>query len=146
MSLIFRTRKVVKPGDLNSRNTLFGGRLLEWIDEECGIYAACQMETHALVTKSMTALNFLAPARQGDVVEIGVETVNIGRCTITVSCHVRIKSTKQEIISIDEIVFVNVDDDGRPMRHGKYKPKSKAARTRPSITSAALSEMKLVPV
>lgn len=124
MSLIFRTRKVVKPGDLNSRNTLFGGRLLEWIDEECGIYAACQMETHTLVTKSMTELNFLAPARQGDVVEIGVETVDIGHCTITVTCHVRIKHTKQEIISIDEIVFVNVDDNGRPMRHGKYVSKN----------------------
>jgi len=67
MPLIFRTRKVVKPADLNSRNTLFGGRLLEWIDEECGVYAACQMETQTLVTKSMTEINFLAPARQGDV-------------------------------------------------------------------------------
>ena len=121
MPLIFRTRKVVKPAHLNSRNTLFGGRLLEWIDEECGVYAACQMETQTLVTKSMTEINFLAPARQGDVVEIGVETVDVGRCTITVGCHVRIKRTKQEIISIDEIMFVNVDDNGRPVRHGKYE-------------------------
>ena len=120
MALTFRTRKVVKPGDLNSRNTLFGGRLLEWIDEECGVYAACQMETKYLVTKSMSALNFLAPAVQGDVVEIGVETVAVGHSTITVECHVRIKHTKQEIVSIDEIVFVNVDDEGRPVRHGKY--------------------------
>ncbi|WP_170144929.1 acyl-CoA thioesterase [Litorimonas taeanensis] len=122
--MIFRTRKVVKPGDLNSRNTLFGGRLLEWIDEECGVYAACQMNTETLVTKSMTAINFLAPARQGDVVEIGVETVAVGHCTISVSCHVRTKKNQQEIISIDEIVFVNVDDEGRPIRHGKYKSKS----------------------
>lgn len=118
--LKYRTRKVVKPGDLNSRNTLFGGRLLEWIDEECGVYAACQMGTKTLVTKSMSALNFLAPAVQGDVVEIGVETVNVGHATITVECHVRIKNTKQEIVSIDEIVFVNVNDDGRPLKHGKY--------------------------
>jgi len=108
---------------LNSRNTLFGGRLLEWIDEECGVYAACQMHTQTLVTKSMTELNFLAPARQGDVVEIGVETVDVSHCTITVGCHVRIKHTKQEIVSIDKIVFVNVDDNGRPVRHGQYKAK-----------------------
>lgn len=120
MPLTFRTRKVVKPGDLNSRNTLFGGRLLEWIDEECGVYAACQMETQTLVTKSMSALNFIAPAVQGDVVEIGVKTVAVSYSTITVECHVRIKQTKQEIVSIDEIVFVNVDDNGRPVRHGKY--------------------------
>jgi len=120
MKLKYRTRKVVKPGDLNSRNTLFGGRLLEWIDEECGVYAACQMKTQTLVTKSMSALNFVAPSVQGDVVEIGVKTVSVGHSTITVCCHVRIKQTKQEIVSIDEIVFVNVDDKGRPLRHGKY--------------------------
>lgn len=120
MALAYRTRKVVKPGDLNSRNTLFGGRLLEWIDEECGVYAACQMNTQTLVTKSMSALNFLAPAVQGDVVEIGVDTVDVGHSTITVECHVRIKRSLQEIVSIDKIVFVNVDDNGRPVRHGKY--------------------------
>ncbi len=134
MALTYRTRKVVKPGDLNSRNTLFGGRLLEWIDEECGVYAACQMETQTLVTKSMSALNFLAPALQGDVVEIGVETVAVGHSTITVECHVRIKRTKQEIVSIDEIVFVNVDDNGRPVRHRKFA-EWKAARAAESATA-----------
>ena len=62
MTLIYRTRKVVKPGDLNSRNTLFGGRLLEWIDEECGVYAACQMGTQTLVTKSMSCLLYTSDA------------------------------------------------------------------------------------
>lgn len=68
----------------------------------------------------MSATNFLAPAVQGDVVEIGVETVGVSHTTITVECHVRIKQTHQEIVSIDQIVFVNVDDDGRPVRHGRY--------------------------
>ena len=30
----FHTRKWVKPEDLNPNGTLFGGRLLAWIDEE----------------------------------------------------------------------------------------------------------------
>ena len=30
----FNTRKWVKPEDLNANHTLFGGRLLSWIDEE----------------------------------------------------------------------------------------------------------------
>lgn len=129
MSLKYRTRKVVKPGDLNSRNTLFGGRLLEWIDEECGVYAACQMSTRTLVTKYMSELNFLTAAYQGDVVEIGVDTVDVTRTTIAVTCHVRNKETKEEIVSIDKIVFVNVDENGRPMRHGNfpYVPNSDAS-------------------
>jgi len=35
----FRTRKWVKPEDLNPNGTLFGGSLLRWIDEELGISA-----------------------------------------------------------------------------------------------------------
>jgi hypothetical protein len=37
--LNFHTRKWVKPEDLNPNHTLFGGRLLQWIDEEAVIYA-----------------------------------------------------------------------------------------------------------
>ncbi|WP_017930960.1 acyl-CoA thioesterase [Robiginitomaculum antarcticum] len=120
MALKYRTRKVVKPADLNSRNTLFGGRLLEWIDEECGVYAGCQMSSRTLVTKYMSELNFLSAAYQGDVVEIGVDTVDVTRTTIAVTCHVRNKETKEEIVSIDKIVFVNVDEKGRPVRHGNF--------------------------
>ncbi len=32
----FRTRKLIKPEDLNARGTLFGGQMLKWIDEEAG--------------------------------------------------------------------------------------------------------------
>lgn len=32
----FHTRKWVKPEDLNANGTLFGGKLLAWIDEESG--------------------------------------------------------------------------------------------------------------
>jgi len=30
----YRTRKLIKPSDLNARGTLFGGQVLKWIDEE----------------------------------------------------------------------------------------------------------------
>ena len=117
--LIFRSRKVVKPEDLNARNTLFGGRLMAWIDEECGIYCACQMGTPLIVTKYISELNFQAPAYQGDVVEIGVGTVNVGRTSLTVKCVARSKMTGRDIISIDKIVFVAVGLDGKLVRHNK---------------------------
>lgn len=34
----FHTRKWVKPEDLNPNGTLFGGRLLQWVDEEAALY------------------------------------------------------------------------------------------------------------
>lgn len=35
--ITFRTRKWVRPEDLNANGTLFGGSLLKWIDEEAAI-------------------------------------------------------------------------------------------------------------
>lgn len=115
--LIFRSRKLVKPEDLNSRNVLFGGRLMAWIDEECAIYSACQMGTPMVVTKYISELNFQAPAYQGDVVEIGVGTVKVGRSSLTVRCEVRSKMTGRVIVSVDRIVFVAISVDGKAMRH-----------------------------
>ncbi|NNC36817.1 MAG: acyl-CoA thioesterase [Hyphomonadaceae bacterium] len=115
--LIFRARKVVKPQDLNARNTLFGGRLMAWIDEECGIYCACQMGTPMVVTKYISELNFQTPAYQGDVVEIGVATVDVGRTSLTVKCVARSKLTGRIIVSVDRIVFVAIGANGRAMRH-----------------------------
>lgn len=122
MPLVFRTRKLIKPDDLNSRNTLFGGRLLAWIDEECGIYCACQMKTHNIVTKYISEMDFVSAAYQGDVIEIGVGTVRIGKTSLTVQCIVRNKETKHNIIAVDRLVFVSVNEEGRPVRHALADP------------------------
>lgn len=115
----FHTRKWVKPEDLNANKSLFGGRLLAWIDEEAAIYAMCQLEAKTVVTKFMSEINFVSSAYHGDVIEIGLETVTFGRSSITMRCEARNKDTKQPILTIEKIVFVLLDDDGRPVPHGK---------------------------
>ena len=108
------------PNDLNYANALFGGRALEWIDEEAAIYAICQLETNYLVTKHIGEISFESPAVQGDVVEFGLETKKVSRTSITVSCLVRNKATKKTICFADDIVFVQVDPKSkRPVPHGK---------------------------
>ena len=54
----FYTRKLIKPGDLNSNNTLFGGALLRWIDEEAGIYAMTKLQSKRVVTKYISEIDF----------------------------------------------------------------------------------------
>lgn len=114
----FRTRKLVKPPDLNPHGTLFGGRVLEWIDEEAAIFASCQLGTNSIVTKLMSTVNFVSTARSGDIIEIGCEVVSFGRTSITVHCVVRNKETGTLITDVDKIVFVCVDAEGRPAPHG----------------------------
>ena len=113
----FYSRKLIKPGDLNANNTLFGGQLLKWIDEEAGIYAMTKLNNHRVVTKYMSEINFVSSAKQADVVELGLAFVEIGKTSITFRCEVRNLFSKKTIISIDKIVFVKVDKAGRPVPH-----------------------------
>ncbi len=115
--MVFRSRRLVKTEDLNPRGTLFGGRMLQWIDEEAAIYTFCQLQTERVVTKYISEVNFIAPAKLGDVIEMGMEMVNIGKTSITFCCEVRNKNTKDVIVKIDRIVFVNVDENGKSTPH-----------------------------
>ena len=117
----FHTRKWVKPEDLNPNGTLFGGRLLEWIDEEAALYTIVQLENRHIVTKFMSEINFINAPVQGDIIELGIEAFGFGRTSITLRCHVRNKLTRQDVLTIDKIVMVNLGEDGKPSPHGKTK-------------------------
>lgn len=122
--MYFKSRRLVKPEDLNPRRTLFGGRLLQWIDEEAAIFCMCQLETKMIVTKLISEINFVSPAFEGDVVKIGFEVVNLGTSSITLACNVINKETGSLIVSIDKIVFVSVDLNGKSKPHGVVEPKT----------------------
>jgi len=115
----YYTRKLIRPTDLNANNTLFGGSLLRWIDEEACIYVMSKLESQNVVTKYMSEIDFVSTARQGDVIEIGIQLVRVGRTSITLRCEVRHIQTKEVIIKIEQLVFVKVDDQERPVAHGK---------------------------
>ncbi|MDN3693447.1 hotdog domain-containing protein [Chryseobacterium tructae] len=115
----YHTRKWVKPEDLNPNHSLFGGRLLQWIDEEAALYAIIQLENTKVVTKFISEINFVSSAKQGDIIEIGIEAIHFGSSSITLRCDVRNKMTHQTIITVDKIVMVNLDSNGNPAPHGK---------------------------
>lgn len=114
----FYSSKIIKPQDLNPGGTLFGGTLLGWIDEDAAIFVISRLGSKRIVTKYMSEINFVSSAKNGDIIEIGLEVVKYGRTSITIRCLVRNKMTKQEIITIEKIVFVHVDANGRPTPHG----------------------------
>ena len=115
----FHTRKWVKPEDLNPNQTLFGGQLLAWIDEEIALYTVIQLENNKIVTKYMSEINFMASAKQGDIIEIGIQVIKFGRTSLTMKCEARNKMTRETILTIDNIIMVNLGSDGKPAPHGK---------------------------
>ncbi|KQB40720.1 Cytosolic long-chain acyl-CoA thioester hydrolase family protein [Flavobacterium daejeonense] len=115
----FHTRKWVKPEDLNPNRTLFGGKLLLWIDEELALYSIIQFENSKVVTKYFSEINFTSSAKEGDIIEIGIDVVHFGTTSITLECEVRNMMTRETIITIDKAVMVNLGPDGKPKAHGK---------------------------
>ncbi|KMY86010.1 cytosolic long-chain acyl-CoA thioester hydrolase family protein [Candidatus Paraburkholderia calva] len=115
----FHTRKWVKPEDLNPNGTLFGGSLLCWIDEEAAIYAISQLGNQRVVTKLMSEINFVSSAHQGDIIELGITATQFGRTSITLRAEVRNKITRKSILTVEKMVFVNLDQKGEPAPHGR---------------------------
>ncbi|PRY14226.1 acyl-CoA hydrolase [Pontibacter ummariensis] len=115
----FHTRKWVKPEDLNPNGGLFGGSLLRWLDEEAAIYAIGQLGRRHVVTKLISEVNFISSAKQGDILELGLEVISFGKTSITLRSEVRNLITRQTILRIEKMVFVHLDEDGVPAPHGR---------------------------
>lgn len=117
----FHTRKWIKPEDLNANGTLFGGRLLGWITEEAALYSIIQLENKKIVLKYMSEINFMSTASQGDIIEIGIDVARFGMSSLTLKCEARNKMTRETIATLDQVILVNLGEDGKPKAHGKTK-------------------------
>ncbi|WP_430612970.1 acyl-CoA thioesterase [Flavobacterium sp. JP2137] len=124
MTNIYRSRRWVKPEDLNANSTLFGGTLLSWISEEAASMAIINLENNKIVSKHMSEINFMSTAKQSDIIEIRLEVTHYGRSSITLKCQVFNTMTSELIITVETITMVNLNDQGQPTAHGVTKSKS----------------------
>jgi len=92
---------------------------LAWIDKEVALYTIIQLENSRIVTKYISEINFMASAKQGDIVEIGIEVTKFGKSSITMKCEARNKMTRETILTVANIIMVNLGDDGKSKPHGK---------------------------
>jgi acyl-CoA thioesterase YciA len=134
----FHSRRSVKPQDLSPNGTLFGGNLLQWIDEECAIFAISQLGSWRVVTKFMSEIDFVSTAHLGELIELGLEATAFGRTSLTLRVEVRNMVTGEPIVTIERIVMICLGADGRPAPHGQTVATHGNERI-PKETSAASS-------
>ena len=107
----------VFPGDTNAYDTLFGGKLLSLMDKAGGI--ACAKFAHReFVTISIDALTFIAPARQGDLLEVTgkvVFTSSHTACTKVTAVAVNKATWEKKKICEVFFFFVAIDSMMRPI-------------------------------
>ena len=111
------SRRLVMSKDLNGAHKLFGGTILAWIDEQAYIEVISLLGSQNVVTKYISAVEFISGATIGETVEITTEVVSVGRTSITLKIEVINSTTQKTIAVVNEIVMVNVNEEGIPVPH-----------------------------
>src|SRR5579884_3111123 len=113
-------RVTMLPRDTNAYGTIFGGVILAYIDLAGGIEARRQ-SPKKFVTKAMREVVFVAPVNLGDLVTFCTRTIKRGRTSITVDVEVEVErlgsidNMETHRVTEAEVVFVAVDENGRPI-------------------------------
>lgn len=125
-SSIVTMTEMVLPSHTNSLGSVFGGVIMSWID----IAAAISAQRHSLspvVTASIDALNFVAPAYVGWVINLKASVNFVSRTSMEVGVRADaenpIKGLKHHIASA-YLTFVALDEKGKPKRCAPVKPET----------------------
>ena len=109
--------KLIQYRDINGQNRLFGGRLMEWIDEAAGVAAMRHCGGNA-VTLMVDSLKFKKGAYINDIVVLIAKVTYVGRTSmeVRVDSYVEEKHTGlRRAINHAYLTCVHVDDEGRPL-------------------------------
>ena len=111
------TVHLVMPAHLNGANRLFGGILMQWIDEVAGIVA----KRHSMcnvTTASVDNLTFLTGAYNGDMVVIKGKMTWVGSSSmeVCVDTYVESRQGDRERINNAHFMMVALDENDQPVR------------------------------
>ena len=111
------TVHIVRPNHLNGANRLFGGILMQWIDEVAGIVA----KRHSMcnvTTASVDNLTFLHGAYQNDMVVIKGKLTWVGTTSmeVCVDTYVETLDGKRDRINNAHFMMVAIDENNKPVQ------------------------------
>ena len=107
---------LIRPTHLNGANRLFGGILMQWIDEVAGIVAKRHCGGN-VTTASVDNLTFLHGAYQNDMVVIKGKLTWVGTSSmeVCVDTYVENRSGEHHRINNAHFMMVALDKDDKPV-------------------------------
>ena len=108
--------KLVLPPDTNHLQTIFGGKVLAYIDEIADIAAMKHAKT-AVVTASIDSVDFVSSARVGDVLELEAIVTSTGRTSmeVFVSVHsMNLLTGETKLTTESFLTMVAMDEHNKP--------------------------------
>ena len=111
------TVHIVRPNHLNGANRLFGGILMQWIDEVAGIVAKRHSMSN-VTTASVDNLTFLHGAYQNDMVVIKGKMTWVGSTSmeVCVDTYVETPDGRRDRINNAHFMMVALDSNDKPVQ------------------------------
>ena len=118
--------ELVLPNDTNVLGNILGGKVMHYMDI-CAAMSAYKHARSPVVTASVDRLNFLAPAKMGDILILKSSVNYTGNTSMEIG--VRIESENPISGEINHtasayLTFVSLDDNRKPKAVKKIIPKS----------------------
>ena len=110
------TVRIVRPNHLNGANRLFGGILMQWIDEVAGIVAKRHCMCN-VTTASVDNLTFLHGAYQNDMIVIKGKVTWVGSTSmeVCVDTYVETLDGQRDHINNAHFIMVALDENNKPV-------------------------------
>ncbi len=120
---------IIRSQHINPQGRLFGGYLMQWIDEMAGIVSR-RHSGKMVTTASIDNLNFKAGAYQDDMVVLIGRLTYVGRTSMEIRVDTYVEDYKGNRRSINRayIVMVAVDENGNPVEVPGLKIESESER------------------
>ena len=109
--------RMLRHEDMNGADRLFGGRLMEWIDDAAGI-AARRHAGCAITTVAVDTLEFRYPAFLNDIITIEAWVTHVERTSMEVRADTYVENTEtgeRKMINHAYLTEVCIDETGKPI-------------------------------
>jgi acyl-CoA hydrolase len=108
--------EIVFPPDTNYHGTIFGGRVMEYVDKVATV-ASMRHSRRPVVTASSDSLDFLAPVKVGEALIL--EAVVSWTHKTSMEIYVKIQSEnlytgEKKMTAASFLTFVALDEEGKP--------------------------------
>ena len=110
--------ELILPNDTNLLGNVLGGRVMHLMDM-CAAMSAYKHARTAVVTASVDRLDFLAPAKMGEIMILKSSVNYTGKSSMEVGVRIESENPKTGDIyhtSSAYLTFVSLNDNGKPQR------------------------------
>ena len=118
--------ELILPNDTNLLGNVLGGRVMHLMDM-CAAMSAYKHARTAVVTASVDRLDFLAPAKMGEIMILKSSVNYTGKSSMEVGVRIESENPKTGDIyhtSSAYLTFVSLNENGKPKRVDDINPEN----------------------